>query len=265
MRLMMLGDTHGSNQFIHGPLKVARRQKVDAIVQVGDFGFIWRDETNRLDSFQNVRKQFGSIPFFFLDGNHEDHDVLAEMGATPDAEAFVEIAPGLTYLPRGFTWEWDGIQFMSMGGATSVDVDPDPSCFPPWKGRTLGFDWFQQETISYRDVNRAIAKGKVDVLLSHDVPEIPAFLGERLGYLKEKIERASRSNRLALAAIAEEVRPELIVHGHYHFRYNDFWQDSVVCGLGHHRHGQSQYVTIDTERFTEHVEEVRESIQNRCN
>jgi predicted phosphodiesterase len=255
---MLLGDTHGKTAELKGPLRRAKKDGVEAIVQVGDFGFIWRDD-NRLDRVVNFRSQIYEVPIYFLDGNHEDHDRMEEMNATHDAERFVEVANNIFYLPRGFAWEWDGVRFMSVGGAVSTDVEPSFG----WPGRTLGFDWFPQERISYRDVDRAISKGKVDVLLSHDVAEIPPVLGEKLQRMDFRLDRETRSNRMALRAIAEEVQPKLMVHGHYHYRYNDLLLGAVVSGLGMNGSGQSQYVVIDTDRLDEQIAEARARIEAR--
>jgi len=249
MKLLVAGDTHGQMDHLHKLCKWAQRNGVDTIVQVGDWGYLWPGEEFRVGRATNVLKQY-KLQMFFLDGNHDFHPGLEDLyGATHDADRFVPLSENITYLPRGFTWDWDGVRFMSMGGAVSIDKEE----------RTEWVDWWPQESITDADVNRACQKGRVDILLSHDVPQLPIRLQsylERFKGINIKLDRASRSNRLAMAAIAQSAEPKLILHGHYHHRYNERWANSMICGLDRDGSGNKSYVIIDTERIDEMIEEI---------
>ena len=75
--------------------------------------------------------------------------------------------------------------------------------------------------------------------------------GASVGFLAPlTIDRAARSNRLALRSIVESVRPRLLVHGHYHYRYNgvhrcDDGYTTEVVGLGRDGQGEDSWVVVD--------------------
>lgn len=253
-RMLVLGDTHGDVQFLERACRAARKAECDHIVQVGDWGFLWpgrKERNDRLSAITNVLAQF-DLHMFFLDGNHEWYGRLEEMGATVDAPDMVALSDRVTYLPRGFTWEWDGVKFMSLGGAYSIDQDQ----------RTKFIDHWPQETIRYADADRAIAAGHVDVMFTHDVPEgvhkLEAMLhrtseqyraryGAKWNY---KLDPGSRANRRTLRAVTDEVRPLLLIHGHYHWRYDDTLVGSdyttEVRGLDCNGTGAQAWGVVDT-------------------
>lgn len=253
-RLMLLGDVHGNTPHLEKAAKMAKRHKVDLIFQLGDFGFVW--QTSRIPNVNNVLKQFG-VPLVWLDGNHENFDMLAKLGATPQDDKPTKMDEFVTYSPRGYVWDFDGVRVMTLGGAFSVDVG----------SRVHGRSWWPEETITNADVDRACAQGKVDILLAHDAPELPPRLShmmetggginlrtmEREGY---KLDRASRSNRIAVTAVMQEVEPKLLVHGHMHFRYNDTLANTTVVGLDRDTTGNKSWVIIETDKLDEHLAEI---------
>ena len=284
-KVMLVGDLHGNMKHAKRLFKEANRRDIDVLVQVGDFGFVWpntevahKDQVTgkrryrsigyprgrtRLEEIEGHAHQHG-IHLTWLDGNHEDFDRMARLGAHPHGESPVPLEGGnVIYLPRGFAWTWSGVRFMAVGGAFSVDRED----------RTHGVEWWPEETITTPDVFRVedevLHNGTVDVLLSHDAPEIPNGLDEFLksGLLpkrKSKLDRSSRSNRVALGTIAEIADPSLIVHGHYHFPYYGMWENgetgkrAQVIGLERDKkHGQTSrrvefansFFVLDLERF----------------
>lgn len=259
-KILVLGDLHGNLSHLIKAAKMAKRKGADRIVQVGDFGVVW-DKSDTAQNASNVMAQFG-LELWFLDGNHENFDRLKELGADPDGDVDVEIAPHVHYLPRGFTWVWDDVRFMSLGGAFSVDIEPDLSCYPPWRGRQLGVGYWKEETITYRQVDKAVAAGKVDVLLTHDSPEIPSKLESLMvsgGYMEDhspKLDRASRSNRLAVSAVMEAVQPKLLIHGHHHVRYNDQMGETTIVGLNRDKKGWESWEVLDLEILDDLIAEI---------
>lgn len=260
MRLLIAGDTHGNMKHVEKLAKVAKRREVDAIVQVGDFGFVWQS-TDKLNSLNNVLAQFG-IPLYWLDGNHENFDLMASIGAKTNATEMVPLTEFVTYLPRGLAWEWDGVRFMSMGGAFSIDKEY----------RTPGLSWWPQETITDADIDRAAVQGKVDVLLTHDAPELPPVLerfmiaesfidlrtGERDGY---KTDRASWANRIAVTVVMQSAEPKLLVHGHFHHRYNDVLANTLIVGLDRDTTGSQSYVVVETENLDGYIAAARAQLE----
>lgn len=247
-RIMLLGDVHGNTPHLERAARKAKQKGVKQIIQLGDFGMLFFED--RTKQYNNVLKQF-NIPLIWLDGNHENFDMLASLGITPQDAEPTEMASHVTYSPRGYVWDFDGVRAMTMGGAFSVD----------WEGRTLGHTWWDQETITYGDVDRACEAEAVDLLLTHDAPQLPPKLDAmmiRNGYDREgyKTDAISKSNRLAVTAVMQAVEPRLLVHGHFHYRYNDRLGNTIIAGLDRDTTGNRSWVVLDTEELDEQLVEV---------
>lgn len=283
-RFMVAGDTHGDMEHMEKVFRWCNRFHVDVVLVVGDFGFVWpntkpgrrRDpmtgrriheyvgypaDKTRLDTLDRLAVRADKM-VLWLDGNHEDFDRMERLGAYPDSDEPVRIASNVIYLPRGFAWAWNGVSFMTVGGAFSVDHG----------GRTHGTEWWPQETIKTQDLFRieedVEKNGGVDVMFTHDcpegVPELEEFLhGHKIlgmsrhegeGY---KLDRASRSNRVALASICEVVDPSMLIHGHYHHAYYGNWRNSKtdrdvrIVGLDRNKQGNNSCMVFNTEAFLE--------------
>jgi Icc-related predicted phosphoesterase len=215
MKILVCGDWHGNTVFVENIFNAIAREgwEVDVIVQVGDFGF-WehRDEgVHFLDSLSTFSQESG-IPIYWVDGNHENFEILYDQYLKGRYDEFIEIRPSIYYIPRGKTWEWDGVKFMGFGGAYSIDKNH----------RTPYISWWPQEMASDEEIERVRSKNEqVDVLFSHDVPQGVDVLTASGGFLLP-IASAEHS-RYLIRQVAEVARPKLIVHGHYHFRYGMLW------------------------------------------
>lgn len=239
MKLFIAGDTHGSFNEITRIFQLADNKGADAIVQVGDFGY-WGYSADAQDFIQSVsrRAERTGIPFYWVDGNHEAHTQLRETYGpggpehNPTPEGFWQMLPGLFYIPRGTRWVWDGVTFMGVGGAVSVDkvyrlAVENGTTAPEWgltvakkpKGsRTL---WWPEEAITDEEVEHAKSQGEVDVLFTHDTVTCANF-GQRL-----KPDLDSQINRQRIDEIVRSAKPSIMFHGHYHtlmqseFRHED--------------------------------------------
>lgn len=213
MKILVAGDTHGNAAWWSRLIEYAVKQKCKIIVQLGDFGY-WEHtaEGKRfLDRLQRKLERAG-ITVYFIDGNHENHPMLWEM-YPPEDDGFCDVRANLRYIPRGHAWTWDGVRFMGLGGAYSIDkgwrLDQEEWLHAP---RTL---WWPTELISEMDAQRAVGAGKVDVLFSHDCPwgvNLPGIDGRF---------PVSNANRQVLAHVVAKTRPDLLMHGHYHMRNSD--------------------------------------------
>ena len=158
MKLLLAGDTHGNLPHVRYVLEQALISGARTVVQVGDFGY-WphkapfHEHVDRLASRVEIR-------WMWLDGNHENFDAL-EHAVDVDADAPQQMGDALWYLPRASTWEEDGCRLMALGGAYSIDK----------AYRLEGLSWWPQELITRQQVDRALDRGRVDVLLTHDAPE----------------------------------------------------------------------------------------------
>jgi len=179
-----------------------RHPDITHIVQVGDFGYGWPQtkpfkishgyyETDEL--FERALK----MPFFWLDGNHENHDLLEADHGASQSNTF--------YCPRGSVIEFklptrEVRRAMFFGGASSIDK----------KYRIEGVTWWPQESITYSQTQRAIeSHNEVDIVFSHERPS--AF-----NYKHNFKEGFGESDKNALEAIREVFKPPFWCFGHYH-------------------------------------------------
>ena len=129
----LTGDTHGElDRFRHGKLRWLGKK--DIVVVLGDFGFVWdgsKAEQKRLDW---LRKR--PYTLLFLDGTHENYDLLAQY---PTVELFggrVQALGGnLYHVCRGSVLELEGKRYLCFGGGESPDRDD----------REPGVNWWPQE------------------------------------------------------------------------------------------------------------------------
>lgn len=220
MKIRVFGDWHGNTEFAVNQLKEAAKDKtIDAYVHVGDFG-IWPDMMNKTfrKAFVNsVERQLSlqDRELLFLDGNHEDFRILEDL--PKDSLGRGIVSEHINHLPRGFSWDWDGVKFAALGGAVSVDRN----------FRELGVSYFEEEEITERDVEVAKALGKVDILFTHEAPRLPvpkkSFGGD--------IDEAAARSVSRIAEVAAFLEPKLLIHGHYHLAYEDQFLGTRVIGL----------------------------------
>lgn len=227
------GDWHGNTRFATKALSYARRNGANVVLHLGDFG-AWPDGATtdndpRLQChYINTLEQHCAqedILLLFIDGNHENHPWLNSLPV--DEDGVRRITEHVWHLPRGFTWEWGGTRFMALGGAYSVDR---------WH-RTLGVSYFEEETISLADANRAVEAGEVDVMFTHDCPdqvEIP--LKGDFDFPHDAL-IAAEAHRALLGMVVDEVKPKHLYHGHFHVRYDGVRDSLSLTGVRTEIHG----------------------------
>lgn len=258
MRLLLVGDTHGNDRFFAQMCKAAVDQNCQAILQLGDFGY-WEHYPQGAGFLKWCQRKLAEagLECYWLDGNHENHPLLWSTYGPggnkhkPTKEGFWQIRSNLFYLPRGHRWTWDGVDFLALGGAYSIDKE--------W--RKEGSSWWPTEMITDEDVQTASAGGKADVIVSHDCPvsvDIPSIQGYRL-YPESSI------NRQKLEEVVKATRPYFLVHGHYHDRYSSrltlpvgvsedgkelLWHNTQIEGVGADMSSFSDsHLVFDTELF----------------
>lgn len=215
--IKIFGDWHGDYKRARKALYRLRNENVDAVLHVGDLG-IWKDTSTFIKVINDICEELGII-FMFVDGNHEDHELLNAIPIDPDGVR--RLAPHVWHLPRGFRWEWAGVTFMALGGAPSINK----------QDLTRGFDWFPEEVITMGEAYRATEGGHVDVMITHDCPAgiaIPGIDEYGGGWPLDALATA-RSHRELLRQVAEKVTPNAIFHGHYHIYY----EETLILDTGH--------------------------------
>lgn len=145
--LAFLGDVHNMPHLLRKATELAEEQGASALIQVGDLGF-------GPSEFRHFEKRPLSLPVYFIDGNHEEFELLQHSQPT-------ELAPRLWYMPRGTVVQMDGKLIGFLGGAGSIDKD--------FRIRS-GWRWDPREQITPNDVARFDQVGRVDILVTHTPP-----------------------------------------------------------------------------------------------
>jgi hypothetical protein len=242
------GDWHGDFEFAAEVIDAAPAGPSGAsgartVLQLGDFG-VWPGPPGAgfLDRLAGHLRARNAV-LLFVDGNHEDHPQLLGYPLRPDGLRVLR--PRLYHLPRGFRWCWHGRTWLALGGAHSID-----------RGRrTAGVDWWPGETITAEDVERAMAGGQVDYMVTHDCPagiSIPTIRDPVIGQPKDLFEELAieAEYRRVLRDVVTAVRPAQLLHGHYHVRH-EAWLDlgggrtCRITGMGKTSSVADNMLTLD--------------------
>lgn len=221
-RFAFAGDWHGNIGWMQTVVRECAKKEVDLLIHTGDLG-VWRDDpTSVVQRPSYTQSSFlaaleeecakHDLQFWFVEGNHEDYPFLGSFDVGPDGRR--SISPHVTHMPRGHREKVDGLDFLFVGGASSVDR--------PW--RREGVDWFPDETLTQRDVRRCREGGLADIIVSHDCLDDTSTMQtvySKATFFPETELVRSVMNRQRLDAIVNDVLPFLLVHGHYHDRYDE--------------------------------------------
>lgn len=163
--IFITGDKHGAYQLddisdSNWP-EGQSLSKDDYLIIAGDFGGVFYGDKRD----DRVLDYYESCPWttLFVDGNHENFDLLAQYPTTEWNEGKVQfIRPSVIHLMRGQVYKIDGKTFFTMGGATSVDRNL----------RVEGKSWWREELPSGEeyfeaDNNLALHKNRVDYIITH--------------------------------------------------------------------------------------------------
>ena len=176
MAIYITGDTHRDFDHIAAFAEKMDTTKNDTMIVLGDAGInffldirdVWKKE-----SVEEI-----PLTFFCIHGNHEErpyncigYDEKEFHGGTV---YYQEEYPSILFAKDGEVYDFDGYKCLVIGGAYSVDKN--------YRIRN-GWQWFESEQPDDKikaDVEAAIQKNKIDVILSHTCPfsrePIEAFL-----------------------------------------------------------------------------------------
>lgn len=214
-RIFLTGDTHGDISRLLKWDTGKFLSKTDYLIVLGDFGLIFRvDSDGILEEIEKI-KQLEALPFttLFIDGNHENFDRLLSdfksvklLGGNAH-----KISDSIYHLKRGEIYTINDKTFLTMGGATSIDRS----------FRIQGFDWWNQENISYKDIKRAISNAdklgkRIDFVLTHAAPE---SMAESLMFRSKQYFYDNDPNSLLLDELKMDIKWNQWYFGHYHCNY----------------------------------------------
>lgn len=219
MKIGIVGDTHGNSAVTLKILDELKAQDIDTIVHVGDFGF-WPGKAGGLFLAQvNTHLAKNGQTLYVTPGNHEDYTFLKSLWIHEDG--WGRAREHILVAPRGHRWEWDGVSFVSLGGAPSVDR--------AWRlkaQRAQGFPvWWKEEDITPEDMDKTISGGYADVMIAHDAPfGVPAvergIAGNPFNFTEADL-RYAYEGRLKMREVVDAVAPKFFFHGHYHFKVHE--------------------------------------------
>lgn len=207
--IYVTGDTHGkATRFSAHKWKFGKTLSRDDIVIVaGNFGFVW--DGSKTDSYW--LDWFESKPWTtcFIDGNHENHDLLSRYPVFTWNQGDVHVVrPHVLHLMRGEVYSIDGTTIFTMGGASSHDME----------FRKEGKTWWRSELPNNAEHEHARktleeAEWKVDFVITHDAPSNIALelcaICERDFYPTNPLQRF-------LEELSEHVQFKRWIHGRYH-------------------------------------------------
>ena len=219
--IYITGDTHGDfdNEKINTRNFPQQKEmtKDDYIIICGDFGCVWCgdkiipenynviDKSNAgKDAFLLTQYEKRNFTTLFVDGNHENHDLLKSYPTEIwNGGKVHKIRESIIHLMRGQVYTINGYKFFTMGGASSTDKE--------WRKPKLS--WWENELPSdeeYREALSSLEKHNytVDFVVTHCIGN---NVMAQMGYIR-KYDK--------LTAFFEELDTKLNYKtwffGHYH-------------------------------------------------
>ena len=266
-KIAVAGDWHGDTRYALVSIAKAHALGVSTIIHVGDIGFFvdenhgitmsyerggrggWSEPKNFREQVQAALADAG-MTLLFVRGNHDwpenEYSALPRDGV-PGA-TWGLVGDNIAELPRGLRWVWEGVQFLALGGAASIDK---------WHKQPLGA-WWDGEQVTVLEAEQVTADGSADVVIAHDAPgnSVPGLDWEpnwdavqRQWWKPEDTKRvfdgfkdgyaAGRKHRELLAGVLRSVQPAVWFHGHYHraMQRTVAWHEAetLVVGLADNR------------------------------
>jgi hypothetical protein len=196
--MILLGDIHGDWNYLQ---KIVNSNSNKSIICLGDFGYwpnteIWPPNIT------------STTPIYFIDGNHEnfwamkDNDLLLW-------EEPKKVRGNIYYLSRGLTFKLEDKNILCCGGGESIDR----------LYRTIGQNWFPEESISYTDVQKCIEKIKdeeIDLVITHAAPSCFKIETKINLFPINKSPSENNLNYLVEAIVKYQEKMPLWVFAHYH-------------------------------------------------
>lgn len=157
------GDTHGDFSRFTSP--AARRlRRGDTLIVLGDFGFLWDGSRKE----KRVLKKMSRLKYsvLFLDGPHENYDILREYPVTEWNGGRVQvIEKNIIHLLRGEVYTIESKKFFVFGGGESRDYDFREDADTWWEEEMPS----EEEMINGRQ-NLKTHGNRVDYILTHEYP-----------------------------------------------------------------------------------------------
>lgn len=160
---LITGDVHADiNDF--RSRKFGRIKKEDMVIVCGDFGVLWDGSKQEQKNMKSLAKLHHKT--LFIDGAHENYDLLAKYPVTDWNGGKVQIIEGnLIHLMRGQVYTINGKKIFTFGGGESTDKEMREPHKTWWEQELPDEDEMKQGIVSLVDND-----WQVDYILTHEAP-----------------------------------------------------------------------------------------------
>lgn len=232
MTVLLVGDTHGAldmGKLMPRSFDYNNLTKNDYVIILGDFGVVFSNGSTGSWTYRHENywlDWLDSRPWttLFIDGNHENHPRLANdfPQKTWNGGQVHELRPSVLHLMRGEIFTLDGLKFLAMGGAASIDKNR----------RTPGVSWWEEEVPNDAEMDNCIRNleandWSVDYILTHDCP---VNIAQEIG-VRYNMDMKGDSFENWLQYIAENTNFTRWFFGHYHLDIPSIGEDGKFTGL----------------------------------
>ena len=219
--VFLLGDIHGDFTAIYKWLNTFCK-KGDSLIQLGDFG-AGMISVEKIEELAFAAKQMG-VKIYVLRGNHDNPEYF---------NLSVKVNDSLEFVPDYTVKKINGLNYLFLGGAISIDR----------KKRKEGFDYWKAEGFVYHPNQLLKYYKNIDVVVSHTAPEeVRPFYGmgphpDLVNYQKEDVslEKDLKEEKDLITKAFDIVKPNLWAFGHFHQYHNtEINGTKFVClGIDH--------------------------------
>lgn len=224
-RVGLIGGSHGDAVFLRSAAGILARRGCTSLVQLGDFGMIWRGtraESVALNQLNQSLKQVGLALHVVL-GNDENHDLINMLPT--DRLGVRHVFSNIRLLPRS------GVVLAGRGGAY------DPVHVIGWLSgaasadrslRQPGVNWWPDE-LTTDDQARALLETPVspDVVFAHEAlvtPGLQARLDDQGPWDPHDLayaEAARHEHTERVLSVLDPTKETLLVSSHHPFRHSE--------------------------------------------
>jgi hypothetical protein len=194
MQLGALGDIHGAFETVHIIMK--RHEDVPLWVCVGDVA------SNDGNYFTPV------APLYFIKGNNEDFDILAE------AMRGRAIAPTLYYLPNGGPYKIGSLRVAALGGTFAPSWYNTPAAALPPSAGAARRQSLLARSARVDDKRRHFVRD--EVMICKALPNIDLFMTHEAPRPFYPAGRRIDAGKTVLNDVLAAMRPRLHLFGHHH-------------------------------------------------
>lgn len=160
--IVFTGDWHGEYDKAYRKMKEYDLRDC-TIIQVGDFGIGFMLPKKDMRKLEVLNKQLANrnIMLYAFRGNHDDPSYF---------DGSVNLS-NIRLLADYSVIEVDGKNILCVGGAISIDRNPNPDVSDyrgvRWKGRKEGTNYWTDEAFVYKDVDLT----GIDIVATHSAPD----------------------------------------------------------------------------------------------